>query len=80
MSNRSKRQPFTCTREELYDLVWSRPMSTLAKELRLSSNALAKICDRLLVPHPARGYWSRPSDGRIERPALPPSPSPPSTA
>ena len=76
MTKRPARRPFTCTREELYALVWSRPLNALAAEFGISGNALAKICDRLLVPHPARGYWSRTGDRNVEPPPLPPSPSP----
>lgn len=49
---------YRLTRNQLYDLVWSRPLSALAVEFGISANALAKICDRLLVPHPPRGHWS----------------------
>jgi AcrR family transcriptional regulator len=63
------------TRQELYDLVWSQPLKHLAQELGISGNALAKICDRMLVPHPGRGYWSTRRDRRRERrPPLPPAP------
>jgi AcrR family transcriptional regulator len=76
MTKRSHRREFTCSRDELYKLVWARPLNALAAEFGISGNALAKICDRLLVPHPARGYWSRTSDRTAEPPPLPPSPSP----
>src|SRR5262245_14418271 len=45
------------TREELYKKVWSKPTSTLAKELGISDVALGKICKKLYVPKPNRGYW-----------------------
>jgi AcrR family transcriptional regulator len=63
------------TRGELYELVWSQPLKRLAQDLGISGNALAKICDRMLVPHPSRGYWSAQSGPRREvRPPLPPAP------
>lgn len=31
-------------------------MSKLAAEFGVSGNGLAKICDRLKVPYPGRGY------------------------
>lgn len=63
------------TRHELYELAWSRPLSSLAAELGISGNALARICDRLLVPHPKRGYWSTGGEARHgDRPPLPPPP------
>lgn len=63
------------TRQELYDLVWSQPLKHLAQELSISGSALAKICDRVLVPHPSRGYWSTQGGRRREtRPPLPSAP------
>lgn len=65
----------TLTRKELYERVWRQPMSGVARELSLSSNGLSKICDRLLIPYPGRGYWAKASAGRApETPPLPPLP------
>ena len=36
----------TLTRQALYDLVWSMPVTKLAESLGLSDVGLAKICDR----------------------------------
>jgi hypothetical protein len=44
------------TREQLYDEVWSEPMATLAQKYGLSDVGLAKICRKLDVPVPWRGY------------------------
>lgn len=57
------------TREELHTLVWSKPMSRLAQEFGVSGNGLAKICDRLDVPYPPRGYWAKKA-ARKPAPAL----------
>lgn len=67
--------PARLDRRDLYDLVWTRPMTAVAGGLGLSRNGLAKICDRLLIPYPGRGYWSR-ARGALpaDRPALPPAP------
>lgn len=66
---------YRLTRQQLYDLVWTRSLSALAAEFGISGNGLAKICDRLLVPHPPRGYWSGGSQTRsTPRPPLPPPP------
>ncbi len=63
------------TRKELYARVWSKPLTAVAKEVGLSSNALAKICNRLLVPYPTRGYWVQVTAGKKPpRPALPAAP------
>jgi hypothetical protein len=58
------------TREELYDRVWSTPMIQLAAEFGISDVGLAKICKRLNVPVPHRGYWARIKAG-IKIPRLP---------
>ena len=52
------------TREELYRLVWSKPMTQAAAELGLSDKGLAKICDRFQVPYPYRGYWAMLAGGK----------------
>lgn len=52
------------TREELHTLVWQKPMIRLAEEFGVSGNGLAKICDRLDVPYPPRGYWAKKEAGK----------------
>jgi hypothetical protein len=39
-------------------------MSRLAFEFGVSGNGLAKICDRLNIPYPPRGYWARKEAGQ----------------
>lgn len=57
-------RPVTITRDQLYRRVWETPMSRLALEFGISGNGLAKICDRLNVPYPPRGYWARKEAGQ----------------
>lgn len=52
-------------REELYEQVWSQPMIELAKQYGLSDVGLAKICRKLKIPLPGRGYWAKLKVGRI---------------
>ena len=60
------------SRVELFDLVWSKPMTHLAKELGLSDVGLRKICVKFGIPLPPRGYWSRLQFGKQDpRPELP---------
>lgn len=67
----------TLTREELYELVWSRPMYKLAAEFGLSDVGLAKICKAEGIPRPERGYWARLAAGaKVRRRRLPPSKNP----
>ena len=52
------------TREELYALVWDRPMTRLAKEFGLSDVALHKICRKHEIPTPPLGYWAKKAHGK----------------
>jgi hypothetical protein len=62
----------TLTRTELYDLVWTRPRSSLAKELGISDVAIGKLCTRSHIPGPPPGYWARKAVGKSgRRPPLP---------
>ncbi|MDP2324981.1 MAG: hypothetical protein Q8N51_13265, partial [Gammaproteobacteria bacterium] len=62
----------TLSREDLYELVWSKPMVELAQDLGLSDVALAKRCRKLGVPVPGRGYWARVAAGQEpHQPKLP---------
>lgn len=67
------------TREELFNEVWSRPMTKIAADLGVSDVALKKICDKHRVPVPGRGYWAKVAAGKkvkrahfrsVEDPAL----------
>ena len=52
-------EKITITRKELYDLVWSEPLSRLAKKYKISDNGLRKICKRMNIPIPAMGHWQK---------------------
>jgi len=47
------------TREELYDLVWSKPVTHIAKEYGISDSGIRKICKNYNIPLPKSGYWSK---------------------
>jgi len=65
--------PHRFTRQELYDLVWEQPRSTLSKRYGVSDVALAKACRRAGIPMPDRGYWAKRQAGRRTiRAAMPP--------
>ena len=55
------------SREELFALVWERPATDVARELGISDVALGKLCRRLQVPKPPRGYWARVASGKTPR-------------
>lgn len=60
------------SRDKLYEEVWAEPMTVVAKRYDVSSNFLARVCERLRVPSPPRGYWQRVQVGLpAAKPALP---------
>lgn len=71
-----ERRPKRISRTELYARVWQTPMTRLGLEFGISGNGLAKICQRLHVPYPPRGYWAKKEAGKAvtvtELPRLPP--------
>ena len=59
-------------RAKLYEQVWSRPAQEVAKAYGISGVMLGKVCRKLQVPVPPRGYWARVRSGyEIRKPALP---------
>ena len=63
----------TTTRQELYDWVWSKPGTHLAKEMGVSDIAISKACKRYDIPRPQMGYWAKVNAGKVVgRRPLPP--------
>jgi len=61
------------TRLELYELVWSAPLTTVAPQFDISDVALKSTCKKFDIPVPPRGYWARLQAGKsVTRIALPP--------
>jgi hypothetical protein len=68
----NNRRSLKLSREDLFELVWSKPMSELCKDFGISDVALAKRCKKLGIPVPGRGYWARLDAGQTPyRPKLP---------
>lgn len=62
----------TLTREELYDLVWSEPVRTIAPHFGMSDVAFRKHVVAARVPSPDRGYWAKLAAGKkVARTPLP---------
>lgn len=60
------------TRIDLYKAVWSEPLVRVAARLGLSDVGLAKLCARLRVPVPGRGYWAKVKAGyKVRQEPLP---------
>lgn len=60
----TRKNHLALTREELYSLVWAKPMTEVSRDFQISDRALAKICARRQVPVPPRGYWAKKSAGK----------------
>jgi hypothetical protein len=52
-------------RKALYEEVWSEPVTIVAQRYGLSDVGLAKICRKLSIPLPSRGYWAKVKAGRV---------------
>lgn len=60
-------------REKLYQEVWATPMLQLAKRYSYSDRGLAKLCERMNIPVPPRGYWAKKEAGqKVAQTPLPP--------
>jgi hypothetical protein len=63
----------TWNREQLYEKVWDQPVTKVAKEFGVSDVAIAKVCRKLNIPLPGRGYWAKKAYGyAVSRRHLPP--------
>lgn len=50
-------------RDSLYEEVWATPMAKLARKYGISDVGLAKVCRKLAIPVPGRGYWAKKEAG-----------------
>jgi hypothetical protein len=60
-------------REKIYQEIWIEPIQHVAKRYNLSDVGLAKVCRKLNIPRPGRGYWAIKAAGKTtpRRPPLP---------
>jgi hypothetical protein len=52
-------QQVNISRQELYDLVWSKPLISLSKKYKVLYPEFKKICEKMNIPLPGTGYWSK---------------------
>jgi hypothetical protein len=45
------------SRKEVYELVWSTPISKIVEMYALSNDDFKKICKKHEIPLPPNGYW-----------------------
>ena len=59
-------------REELYAEVWEKPLVKVAAKYDISAVALGKVCRKLQIPLPGRGYWTKKEFGKpVQKSRLP---------
>ena len=59
-------------RVDLYNKVWDQPLVRLSRRFGISDVRLGKICRKLKIPHPGRGYWAKRAVGQaVEQLPLP---------
>jgi len=59
-------------RMELYNEVWSEPLVILSRKYGISDVRLGKVCRKLKIPRPGRGYWAKKKAGSaLEQMPLP---------
>ena len=60
------------TRQELYEEIWTDPVTVVAKRYGLSDVGMAKLCRRMGIPIPPRGYWAKLRSGtKVKKTRLP---------
>jgi hypothetical protein len=59
------------TRQELWELVWSMPLSQAAATIPMSHLALKRLCQRHQIPLPPLGHWLKSADRQRDRLPLP---------
>jgi hypothetical protein len=52
------------SREELYDLVWSKTMGSLSTRFRVSNAVLKQTCQRAAIPMPVPSHWTKKAFGK----------------
>ena len=64
-------------REKLYQEVWAKPVTEVAKQYKVSDVAIHKVCKSLDIPTPDRGYWAKIKAGKpVKQTPLPHSDRP----
>lgn len=62
----------TWNREELYAEIWEKPLVKVGAKYNISAVALGKVCKKLQIPLPGRGYWTKKEFGKpVEQTPLP---------
>lgn len=65
----SDNDPPRVSRRKLFDLVWTKPMTSVAADLGTNDYHVRALCKRLLLPVPVGGHWMKAEVGKA--PATP---------
>lgn len=52
------------TRSALFELVWSTPMTAIARQYGVHHQDVAKACDKYNIARPKAGYWEKVRNGK----------------
>lgn len=66
----------TFTPQQLFEMVWERPVLIIAKEIGVSDVGLSKACRKAGITLPTRGHWAKPISKRPRRPKPPAATTP----
>jgi hypothetical protein len=59
------------SRTALYELIWSRPMTEIAREFGIRDQHVAQACDYHDIARPRAGHWQKVDHGKaVERVTL----------
>lgn len=56
---KKSQQKFEISKDELSEMIWKYPASTLSKMYGVSDKAIEKRCKKYNISKPQRGYWSK---------------------
>lgn len=66
--------PFSLTRQQFYDVLWTTPRTKLRSVFGISDVMIARIAREAAVPIPGVGYWRQVETGqKVKRVRLPPA-------
>jgi hypothetical protein len=57
------------SRRRLFEFVWAKPITQLARQFGVPPKHLAEACDRHDIPRPAPGHWQKLAYGKKLRTA-----------
>ena len=62
----------TVSREKIFEEIWAEPITTVSKRYDVSDSFFVRICKRLKIPRPPKGYWAKLAAGiTTPKPLLP---------